>query len=358
MASNAKNTVVCALLAGLFSACSSTPKPSQTAQIPADAVKIPEPLPHKEPPSTTGNPEFYEVFGKRYFVLGSSEGFRETGIASWYGADFHGKKTSSGPPFDMYGVTAAHKNLPLPCYVRVTHLGNGRSIVVRVNDRGPFVGERIIDLSYAAAVKLDMLDEGTAPVEVTALPPYQYLAGYSPGQTKRYAAVDHNVTDRPPAGNRQLASLSSSNPAPAAFKPQPPRTDAFDKSQQSIPAILDNRPSGSDRSVRFASTQVPAMPAIRDAVYRPAAEAVRAAPKAPPAANHRLYLQVGAFAEANRARQMKQQLAARFRQSVLIDSTAGKLHKVRIGPLSNSSEAEQLVIKLASLGIKAHPVTM
>jgi len=113
--------------------------------------------------------DFYIVFGRRYAVMKSSDGFKETGIASWYGEPFHGQKTSNGEIYDMYQMTAAHKHLPLPSFVEVTHLGNGRSIIVRVNDRGPFKDERIIDLSYAAAQKLDMIAAGTARVSIRSL---------------------------------------------------------------------------------------------------------------------------------------------------------------------------------------------
>ncbi|HFC53134.1 MAG TPA: septal ring lytic transglycosylase RlpA family protein, partial [Gammaproteobacteria bacterium] len=106
-----------------------------------------------------------------YYVLESSRGYFERGTASWYGEKFHGKFTSSGEPYDMYAMTAAHRTLPLPTYVRVTNLRNGRSVVVKVNDRGPFHDNRLIDLSYVAAAKLDMLDTGTAPVEVRAIDP-------------------------------------------------------------------------------------------------------------------------------------------------------------------------------------------
>jgi len=113
--------------------------------------------------------DFYVVFGKRYAVMKSAIGFEETGIASWYGDPFHGQKTSNGEVYDMYQMTAAHKHLPLPTFVEVTHLGNGRKIIVRVNDRGPFKGERVIDLSYAAAKSLDMINAGTARVSIRAL---------------------------------------------------------------------------------------------------------------------------------------------------------------------------------------------
>lgn len=138
---------------------------------PPDVTRVPDPVPRAEPRSTRGNPPFYEVMGRRYYVMKDSAGYREQGIASWYGTKFHGRTTSSGEPYDMYAMTAAHKTLPLPSYVRVTHRGNGRSIIVRVNDRGPFVGDRIIDLSYAAAVRLGMHNEGTALVDVELIEP-------------------------------------------------------------------------------------------------------------------------------------------------------------------------------------------
>ncbi len=132
---------------------------------------VPDAVPRVEARSRSGNPPFYEVFGKRYYVMPSSIGYVERGVASWYGPGFHEVRTSAGEPYDMYAMTAAHKTLPLPAYVRVINLQNGRSIVVRVNDRGPFVGNRIIDLSYTAAAKLDMLRNGTAIVEVRAIDP-------------------------------------------------------------------------------------------------------------------------------------------------------------------------------------------
>jgi rare lipoprotein A len=125
--------------------------------------------PRKEPLSKYGNKSPYEVNGKTYRILSSAEGYREDGIASWYGAKFHGHTTSNGEVFDMNKISAAHKTLPLPSWVRVTNLDNGKSIDVRVNDRGPFHGGRIIDLSYAAAVKLGYQDKGTARVRVEAL---------------------------------------------------------------------------------------------------------------------------------------------------------------------------------------------
>ncbi|MCH7880742.1 MAG: septal ring lytic transglycosylase RlpA family protein [Proteobacteria bacterium] len=119
--------------------------------------------------SKSGNPSSYVVMGKRYYVLDNAAGFVQRGMASWYGTKFHGRKTASGEIYNMHALTAAHKTLPIPVYVRVKNLENGRSVNVRVNDRGPFVGGRIIDLSFAAAKKLGIIVAGTAKVEISAL---------------------------------------------------------------------------------------------------------------------------------------------------------------------------------------------
>lgn len=147
--------------------------------VPDNLAAIPDAQPRVEPLNRFANRP-YEVFGKRYVPLASVQPFRQRGLASWYGKRFHGQKTSSGERYDMYGMTAAHKTLPLPTYARVTNLRNGRSVVVRVNDRGPFKDGRIIDLSYTAASKLDMLKDGTTFVEVRALTPEQKAAPPAP----------------------------------------------------------------------------------------------------------------------------------------------------------------------------------
>jgi rare lipoprotein A len=128
-----------------------------------------DPVPRPEPRSKYGNGPVYEVLGKRYTVMASSSGYKERGVASWYGRKFHGRLTSNREPYNMHAMTAAHKTLPLPTYVRVRNLSNNKSIIVRVNDRGPFVHNRIIDLSYSAALKLDMIKDGTSLVEVEAI---------------------------------------------------------------------------------------------------------------------------------------------------------------------------------------------
>lgn len=163
-----------ALLAGCATTRQRGPAPAPPFKMPTpprDLTAIPNAVPRYEPRSPHGNPASYQIDGRRYFVLATAEGYEETGVASWYGPTFDGLRTADGDRYDMYAMTAAHKTLPLPCYVRVTNLSNGRSIVVKVNDRGPFVANRLIDLSYVAAAKLDMLATGTALVEVRAITP-------------------------------------------------------------------------------------------------------------------------------------------------------------------------------------------
>lgn len=152
------------------------------------------------PRAEHGNPPFYEVGGHRYYVLASSAGYRERGIASWYGRDFDGQRTSGGERYDMNAMTAAHKTLPIPTWVEVTNLANGKHVIVKINDRGPFVADRIIDLSYRAASELDMIRTGTAYVEVRALG--TPVAGGSP---ERVASAR---SDTPPKHSTRRASFS------------------------------------------------------------------------------------------------------------------------------------------------------
>lgn len=152
----------------ILSAC--TPLQTQSPQ-PSDEMilAMPDPIVVIEPRSKRGNPDTYQVFGKTYHVMDNASGFVQQGIASWYGSAFHGKETSNGDIYDMYRMTAAHKTIPIPAYVRVIDLDSGKSIIVRVNDRGPFIEGRIIDLSYAAARKLGIANRGTANVEIRVL---------------------------------------------------------------------------------------------------------------------------------------------------------------------------------------------
>jgi len=138
---------------------------------PPPVQHVKDAVPKWEPLSRFGNAPFYTVGGKQYDLTTSVNGFKQRGIASWYGTKFHHQKTSSGETYNMYAMTAAHKTLPIPSYARVTNLKNGKQIVVKINDRGPFHSKRIVDLSYAAATKLGITTSGTGMVELEVLPP-------------------------------------------------------------------------------------------------------------------------------------------------------------------------------------------
>jgi len=302
-----------ASLAAALSGCFSAPRvapPSSAAQVPPRASPpthlqdVPDAVPRFEPRSIYGNPPFYDVFGKRYYVMASSVGYVERGVASWYGPGFHKERTSVGEPYDMYGMTAAHKSLPLPAYVRVTNLQNGRSCVVRVNDRGPFVGNRVIDLSYTAAAKLDMLRDGTAMVEVRALQPLD-------------AASDTHLT---------VASVGST---PLATPP------AAAPSAAPTVAPLTSEPVAV------------APPTAAPPVIAPAP--VTSAPV------RTLFVQAGAFAAPANAQRLADQLRGAGYTQVFVrdDLVAGRrLYRVRIGPIPDVPQFDRIVAALEQAGVR------
>lgn len=201
---------VVGLLALVFVGCGGTPDRGRVADghpsmVPVDLASIPDAVPRHEPLSRYGNPPEYEVFGQRYRTMASSAGFEERGLASWYGTKFHGRRTSSGEPYDMFAMTAAHRHLPLPSFVEVTNLDNGKRVVVRVNDRGPFVGGRIIDLSYAAAHRIGMVEKGVAPVRVRAVGPKD-----GPAEPVQLAAIE-------PLTRSDAIEVGNSADAPVSF---------------------------------------------------------------------------------------------------------------------------------------------
>lgn len=249
-----------------------------------------------------GNP--YMIMGKTYYPVPSSDGYRRTGVASWYGKDFHGKKTANGEIYNMYDMTAAHPTLPLPTYVRVTHLENGRSIIVRVNDRGPFLRGRVIDLSYAAASQLNMVDQGTAPVLLEALP--------TDGSSLRVA---HNQS------------------MPTADElPKTPRKRWTDK---------------------YKSPQLNQVSAAGSRIETPVVEEGNINPSDSVAVGHvNIYVQTGAFGNLDNALKERDNLLKRF-NNVLIQETrkdAMTLHRVRIGPIESVSEADVLLSQIIQAG--------
>ncbi|NNG14330.1 MAG: septal ring lytic transglycosylase RlpA family protein [Gammaproteobacteria bacterium] len=232
-----------------------------------DLSNVSDAVPRDEPRSRYGNPDSYEVLGKRYHVMASSEGYVEKGISSWYGTKFHGRRTSSGERYDMYAMTAAHKSLPLPTYVQVTNLKNGRKIVVKVNDRGPFHENRIIDLSYSAAYRLGILGKGTGFVEVRAI---------NPGQPE------------------PLTRVAVRNEVP-----------------------VREGESGTDKAIN-------------------------------------MYLQVGAFISRDNAERLYSKLLDAALGDTLISQAkhnGNTVYRVRLGPILDVDIADQLVNKLAALGI-------
>jgi len=177
--------LLCAVLAAALTACSHGRPPASPA---------PDETLRKPPPASSAKTRPYKVLGRWYYPLENARGFEETGLASWYGKKFHGRKTANGETYDMYGISAAHKTLPLGTYVRVHHMQNGRTLDVRINDRGPFVRGRIIDLSYGAAQRLGVVGPGTAPVKIVALGAPLQTAGAGSAK-KEYVALDYYSGD-------------------------------------------------------------------------------------------------------------------------------------------------------------------
>ncbi|MBB3227745.1 rare lipoprotein A [Luteibacter sp. Sphag1AF] len=298
-----------------------------------DVSKLPEPVPKVEPRALYGNKSPYSVLGKSYNVLPSPNGYVERGIASFYGNKFHGYKTSSLEEYDMYQFSAAHKTLPLPSYARVTNLENGRSVIVRINDRGPFHENRIIDLSFAAAVKLGVWPKGTGLVEVRAIDPeHPEESGPAPLLTtppprSAPVAAPVVVAARPPttvvpAGNPAVQTLPTrSVPAPASPAP----VTVASSSSELLPPL----------PTRLPSSAVPAGTPVIE-------------PKPS------IYLQVGAFSDLANASRVADQLnrAGLGPVSVVEASINGRsVRRVRVGPLADVDTADRVTDQIAGMGL-------
>ena len=204
------NLLRLSLLGGtlLLSACSFSSRDSGPSRA-MDFSHLPDAVPKHEKRTRAGNPSTYVVLGKRYYVMNSSTGYSQRGIASWYGKKFHGRKTSNGEIYNMYAMTAAHKTLPIPTYLQVTNLKNGKQVVVRVNDRGPFHENRIIDLSYAAASKLGIVGTGTGMVEIRALEPGQPTSPTTLADTGAATGAPPTAPTTAAGGNQLYLQLGS-----------------------------------------------------------------------------------------------------------------------------------------------------
>lgn len=301
-----------------------------------DVAAIPEPDVKDEPRSRFGN-RSYSVLGKTYRVLESGEGYVEEGTASFYGKKFHGRLTSNQEVYDMNAFSAAHRSLPLPSYARVTNLDNGKSVVVRVNDRGPFHSGRIIDLSYAAAVKLDFIRRGTARVEVRALQPDD--------------ADGRRTTSRRERTRRERTREETAKPPVAAAAPAVPtpsadpalRAEEFDRwMRERGVRVASGRPG----SANAASTPMATSPVD---VSTPAASTPQAA-----AVEGGVSLQVAAFSAQDNAERARQRLLDAGLSAVRIDAgdADGKpIWRVRIGPVAADRVAE-LSARCADLGFE------
>ncbi len=311
-------TAVIALVAG----CSSSPTPHapSAASSPAssgpgdysrphkdgapwwdvDVSSIPDatPTPHNGP--FKANP--YTVLGKTYYPMGDGRKYRETGTASWYGTKFHGQPTANGEKYDLYGMSAAHKTLPLPSYVRVTNLDNGKAVVLRVNDRGPFYSDRIIDLSFAAAKKLGYAETGTARVKVEGIDPVQWWADR--GQPVPLVLAQTKQVPSAPALKATAQPVENYTPPPAQH------------AGATVPLEIDRGSAGADAG---------------------------------------LFLQVGAFANPDAAQLLRDKLSSMTAAPVFVSSVVHQeqiLHRVRLGPLESQDQAAQLEqsVRLANLG--------
>lgn len=279
-----------------------------------DLTSIPDAVPVFEAKSKYGNPKSYVVFNKKYHVLDSSHGYKAIGLASWYGTKFHGHRTSSGEVYDMYKMTAAHKTLPLPTYLQVKNLANGKTIIVKVNDRGPFHSDRILDLSYAAAAKLDILRAGTAKIEVTSIVPTLMAAN----SKNTIAANELPTANESPIAQKQLSTVNSEKTL--AIKP-----------------------------IKVTET-----------IEKPTA--VAAATESAPIMAPNRYLQIGAFNNRENAENLRTKVLQLINgaqpvaiQSSLLENSA--IFRVRIGPFKDQHMLQQIKNAIIQASLPA-PIAM
>jgi rare lipoprotein A len=326
MASMPLKLAACGALALLLASCTSSRAPQPVAPIQAgggisgpgdysrphkdgapwwdvDVSQIHDAVPMPHHGAYKASP--YTVLGKTYYPIPDARRYQATGPASWYGTKFHGQATANGETYDLYGMTAAHKTLPLPSYVRVTNLENGKTAVLRVNDRGPFYSDRIIDLSFAAAKKLGYAESGTARVKVEGIDPQEWWA-------------------------------QRGQPVPMVLA-QPQRVAQVKTVAQPVAAPLEQyAPPAQQHAAATLPVQIDAK-------------------KNASVAASGLYLQVGAFANPDAAQLLKDKLSGTVTAPVFISSVVHNqqiLHRVRLGPINSQGEAEQLQdsVRLANLG--------
>jgi rare lipoprotein A (peptidoglycan hydrolase) len=367
-----------------------------------DFSKIPEPVPKNEPRSLYGNKSPYTVLGQTYNVLPTPKGYVERGIASFYGNKFHGYKTSNLEEYDMYQFSAAHKTLPLPSYARVTNLENGKSVIVRINDRGPFHENRIIDLSFAAAVKIGVWPSGTGLVEVRAIdpsdpasvsaPPFVQTTPKPAPVTAPPPPVRSARTPSPPAARTAPTAAAVAAGAALAAAPRPAPTSTTSTpvavgnpeddgpvpgmTNASVADALPPSAGGQGGAAMSSSARSPALAATANgapvATRAPSADiaapvgtsipvakapqTAAGAPSAPAAVPGKpsIYLQVGAFSDLANANRVADQLnRAGVGPVSVIEATVGgrNVRKVRVGPLADVDTADRITDQIAGMGL-------
>ena len=332
------------------------------------------------PKSKTGNMPEYTVFGKRYRVLDTAANFTQQGTASWYGKKFHGRKTSSGEVYDMNALTAAHKNLPLPTYARVTNLENNRSVIVKINDRGPFVGNRVIDLSLAAAMELNMAAQGTANVLVEAL------------STHLIAENDYEKNDKSddPAVGQVFGQVEADN---TLLKPEVPEVpevveptlaaiplqdqtavvEQFEseiepivEGEQSLIAELDSDTEsdkvddsndGYVELIAKADDPLSGVPDVEVPVeVNETSDAAQPLQKSSPELSENSYfIQLGAFGHAPNAEALVVDVIEKTGLKAFVETdTQQGLYRVKMGPFEKGIKLETTVNELANVGIDSY----
>ncbi|AOB29631.1 hypothetical protein AKI39_01460 [Bordetella sp. H567] len=347
-----RNLLVIALLAAVVAGCSSTggrkrggyyQDDGPDAHPPGNLDAVPDAQPRIEPLANASNRP-YVVFGKRYVPMTSDQPYTQRGVASWYGKKFHGNSTSIGEPYDMYAMTAAHPTLPIPSYARVTSAINGRTVIVRVNDRGPFHDNRIMDLSYVAAYKLGIIGPGSGEVTVQRILPDEVRRMVAERERGGPAAV---ATAGGAAAAEGATASSVSTPVPVVLSageapsamPLAPASTAT-----SGGAALNTLPATRDGAATEPTPLPPPSVAAAPVIASPATAQA-------PAASGSVYLQLGAFSQSTNAQSLAARVNGPLTAAGLPPATveqAGQLYRVRVGPYADRNAAMSAVQTVAT----------
>lgn len=322
---------------------------------PANLDQVPDAVPKAEPLHRYAN-DTYKVMGKTYQPIAAEQSYKEKGLASWYGRKFHGKNTSSGEPYDMYAMTAAHATLPIPSYARVTNLNNGQSVVVRVNDRGPFHEGRIIDLSYTAAYKLDVLKDVT-PVEVELV-----SADAAPDSFIAQASSPISEASAPAAGEAIYLQLGAyANPASAEAL----LARASTMLSRDLPSVQRHEVGGLHKVQAGPFNSVDAANKAAERIREELdVQPIKVTGKAPAsaatiAATPGIYLQLAALSNSAAADVLSAKVKARFGGELpgISQLAAGNLVKVQAGPFASAEAAEKMALAYQQdFGVKPYKV--